>query len=86
MALSKVDLDLLTAKGCQVPGCDCGRKGELYLHQKCCPGGGLEVSYQHGSGELIVSCMKCRSRVAAIMVGGGLDYTSEVCTMTEGNK
>lgn len=64
------DLDAALAKGCQVPNCEHshGPITELYLHQRCHAGAGLEAWYQQGSGIVILHCRVCRKPVVNIAV------------------
>lgn len=68
--LNKTQLDEATARGCQNPECEHGGDCKvLFLHQRCCPGKKLEVSYRNESGVLRIGCV-CGKVVAQIQVGG----------------
>jgi len=57
----------LDALKCSSPKCkheDC----ELFLHPKCHEGGGTMVSYQKGSGEILIACNVCGKHIVRIMV------------------
>lgn len=63
-ALTKQDLDVNT--------CDCDEghceHSVLYLHPNCHPSAGTWVRYTKGSGELEVTCKKCKRLVCKIAV------------------
>lgn len=73
MALTQ---EMLRSKGCQSPGCDHAHPadtGELWFHPKCHRNVGLHVRYDKATGELELSCRRCKAFVARVLVapGGG---------------
>ena len=65
----KEDFDRALARGCQVPGCDHrghGALAEIYLHQRCHAGAGLEACYRDGL--LLLACQHCKTPVALVAV------------------
>jgi hypothetical protein len=52
---------------CTVPGCPCTeRDSELYIHSRCHPRSGMELSYR--LGVLTVRCRTCKRHVASIAI------------------
>lgn len=51
-----------TEGGCSEPGCGC-KAGPLYLASNCHPEVPLLVSYERGTGVLVVECAKCHQIV-----------------------
>lgn len=67
--LTVEELDQTSAAGCENPACedpDCG--GTLFLTQKCHPGAGVFVGYEHGSSELEITCRACDAHIARVAV------------------
>lgn len=67
--LTQIELDIITAGGCQHPECKdplCGN--ETFLHSQCHPGALLAVRYEKGSGVLNVMCGRCKRPVSNIKV------------------
>jgi len=64
MALTMQDLDRVT--------CNCGHdeceNNVLWFHSKCHPRAANEISYEKGSGYLIIRCNECKALVAEIAV------------------
>lgn len=63
-ALTRQELD---AARC---GCGCNVPGPLYIHAACHLDSLVEVSYECGSGELLVCCGVCKAEVVRIAVEG----------------
>ena len=61
--LTRSDLDPLR---CSNPACECGGHGALFLHPRCHPGGGVDVSYE--AGMLRVYCHDCEHEFIRIAV------------------
>lgn len=56
----KETLDRVAAQGCSVPGCSHrDHAHKLFLRAACHPHAPLDVSYEAGSGELLVACKAC---------------------------
>jgi hypothetical protein len=52
-----------------VPGCNHSEHdGTVFFHQKCHPGGKVEVSYTQGGGQLKITCTRCGRRIALVSV------------------
>ena len=66
--LTKLQLDLMAAHGCQTPGCKHEGHGTIFLHQRCHMLAPLEVSYTGGSGVLRVACSQCHAVVGEVKV------------------
>ncbi len=69
--LTKLELDISSAGGCQLPGCDHknhGGDGRMYLNPNCCRRAGTDVSYAPGSGILRIECSKCGKLMVEIAV------------------
>lgn len=67
--LTKIELDITTAAGCQHPDCrdpHCGN--EMFVHGRCHPGAAVEVRYVKGSGVLNVRCRKCSMPIINVKV------------------
>lgn len=60
----------LNASGCGTPNCGHDHS-ELYLHQRCHPGGKLSAKYTKATGSLTVMCAVCETPVAVIAVAEG---------------
>lgn len=58
----------LAMAGCEVPGCDHGSHGDLWLHARCHPTSGTRCRYVRSKGEIEVSCRKCGALVVEILV------------------
>jgi hypothetical protein len=65
--MTKTQLDLMVASGCQGEGCthDTHEEG-VWLHGRCHPSAGVSVHYLNGV--LTVSCFRCHKAIAAIAV------------------
>lgn len=68
MPLTKIQLDLMIAGGCDTPGCKHEDHGTLFLHPRCHPNTKMEISYTVGSGVLVIACLKCHKLIAEIKV------------------
>jgi len=66
--LTKIQLDLMAANGCEIPDCTHDHSGEIFLRPRCHVNRQPEVSYTRGSGVLIIACSECHRLVAAIAV------------------
>ncbi len=66
--LSKLELDLFAANGCQVPGCAHKDHDQMFIVQRCHPGAKRDVIYTQGSGVLVVACQQCGSDIVRIKV------------------
>jgi hypothetical protein len=71
MALNKTDLDVMAARGCQIPNCTHGEEDgphNVVFHARChvqaCP----KVTYRQGSGLLELHCAVCDKFITAIKV------------------
>ena len=62
------DLNALVESGCSAPGCDHEDHDEMYFHCRCDLSGQIEVSYERGSGALVIGCMECGQTMARIAV------------------
>lgn len=67
-AETKLTLDIVAAGGCSTPGCTHEDHGTMFLHGRCHPNAGTEVSYTRGTGILKVACLKCQKPIALIKV------------------
>lgn len=63
--LTKEDLEVLAARGCDIPGCDC-RNEEIFVHPRC-HNDGLYVSYNPKSGLVHLTCRRCEAPVLNIV-------------------
>ncbi len=68
MPLTKIQLDLIAAHGCESPGCNHEGHDTIFMHARCHVRGGVEVSYQRGTGVLQVACAKCHKIIGEIKV------------------
>jgi len=66
--IGKLELDLMAAHGCQMPGCKQEGHDIVFLHGRCHLHAPLEVSYKRGSGVLRVACVECHKVIAEIKV------------------
>jgi hypothetical protein len=67
--LSKTDLEVMTARGCQMPGCKdshCGK--EMFFHSHCHPSAGTWVNWSNERHTLQVLCRACRAPMCEILV------------------
>jgi hypothetical protein len=62
------ELDEATKRGCQDPRCAHKDHKELDLAQRCHTGAGAVASYELGSGQLKISCFKCRKIICIVAV------------------
>lgn len=67
MPLTRIDLDLMAAKGCQAPGCK-NHDHTIFLHGRCHMSAGLDVSYTRDSRALVIVCARCKRHVATVAV------------------
>lgn len=70
--LTRIDLDIAAANGCQDPQCTNANCDTLFMGQKCHPGAGLDASYKRGSGVLVISCVACDRRITWVKVADQL--------------
>ena len=42
----------------------------IFLHGKCHPKAGADVSYTKGEGKLVVKCAECKALIAEVAVAG----------------
>jgi hypothetical protein len=68
MPLTKIQLDLMAAHGCETPGCNHEGHDTVFLHGRCHPRARAEASYECGSGVLRVACADCHKLIAEIKV------------------
>lgn len=69
MAVDKEYLDKMAEAGCGVEGCTHDTHDKpFFLHARCHIKSGLEVSYLHGSGELVLACNTCKLPVGTVAV------------------
>lgn len=62
-------LDRWVAGGCQNPDCKNHTADDpLFVHARCHPRAGVDVSYQYGSGVLKVACRECHKNVMQVSV------------------
>lgn len=66
--LTKLDLDMMAAKGCQEPSCKGGHEEIIFIHGRCHLDAPLEVSYKRGDGFLVVACLKCHKPITRVKV------------------
>lgn len=66
--LTKIELDLYAANGCQNPGCTHEDHGRIYLNSRCHPGSHQEVRYDRGSGFLSIACGECQKEICRVKV------------------
>lgn len=67
MPLTRIELDIMGANGCQCPAC----LRDTDLVYLCCrqhPRGGTQTSYKRGTGYAVVSCRVCRDTVAVLKI------------------
>lgn len=64
---TKIELDLMSANGCQCPNCQ-SQTSELYLHARCHRAAGVAVKYTKGSGVINILCYKCGKPIADVKV------------------
>lgn len=67
--MTQVELDIVAAGGCAVPGCPCRGKPDpkgFYVNQHCHEGASLEARYL--KGVLYLECSECERVVAEIEV------------------
>jgi len=69
---TKVDFDLAAAAGCEVPGCTHKDHDELFLHPKCHPGAGIQVSYKRGAGFMRLCCNRCKRHIVDVLLADPL--------------
>jgi hypothetical protein len=63
-ALTRKELD---AAGCGMPNCDHDHT-ILYLHSRCHPSRGADVSYDKRSGHLTIICRACKRFIGKVAV------------------
>jgi len=67
--LTQLDLDILTAGGCSVPGCTTHHHDpEMYIHSVCHVQADLMVKYDSINKCLHLECGVCEKKVAIIKV------------------
>ena len=66
--LTKLQLDLMAAHGCQTPGCKHEGHDTVFLHGRCHLHAHVEVRYKRGSGILNVACLECHKLICRIRV------------------
>lgn len=62
------EMEQMIERGCSTPGCTHDDHKELFLKQRCHPGGGLDVCYEKGTGVVNVTCRQCKRPVLDIGV------------------
>ena len=69
MPLTREELDV---RGCDNPNCSSLHDHTvLFFHGGCHPSAGTRVSYNKRSGNITISCIKCKDRIAEIAVAPG---------------
>jgi hypothetical protein len=64
------DLEAAIANGCTAPDCkhEHDPVEDIYFHQRCHAGAGVEVCYHKGSGVLTFNCRICHSPIITVAV------------------
>lgn len=69
MKVTKVQLEMAAAHGCQMPGCDHeNHEQTLFLHGRCHPKARVDCSYTRGTGALRVECSECHQLIVLVAV------------------
>lgn len=67
--LTRIELDIATALGCQHPDCkDPFCDNLLYLKGRCHPAAGTWATYKNGTGVIRITCKVCEREVTAFQV------------------
>lgn len=56
-----------------VPNCSHDDHGVMFLHPRCHPGAGNEVSYDRTTGCLTIKCNRCKQLIVIVEVQGATD-------------
>lgn len=67
-SLTRIDLDLMAAHGCETPGCSHETHSRIYFHGRCHPDEPTWAFYDASTGEVTVECAVCRKAIATIVV------------------
>lgn len=72
MALNRYDLDLIAARGCQIPGCSHEHKEEgIFVHSKCHPEKGVFALFEEDESlpfTAKIICAKCTNPIVQVLV------------------
>lgn len=65
--LNKLQLDLISERGCSTPGCNHMRHDKmLFFHSRCHPGSGVEAAYDGKQGLMQLRCRECHAPVVDV--------------------
>lgn len=84
--MTTVELDKLSAQGCQMPGCEgnCGNTDhEFFFHARCHPKAPAWVSYSAAEAVLTVVCGVCRKLIARVKVQRMIEGNGPLVLMKE---